>query len=362
MKKQALILDPTISRYDRSIADNLEDLRVTFGESYEIVFNFLQFLNNNLRFNMFGYSSFTLKEFAKERNIRYQKLSERHPDIRNGLVKAPEISGYKFESYFDYSLFLMYSKKIMFSRDYSYRDAGKTIHLSSLSLLSDIKLNFDWTNGTLKFYDVKASLDLIEGNYIRYYTLDADAERALGKGKNSLKAKEMLWWLCRTRHIIAAENSTSGIYAIDLMAKYVNINTKTAKAKKQAVGRLLNRIKERTNFPFDFSFSNSPTENGKNIKYYVILNFYNFDINGLSIEHRFMRILFETMMSLYQFYEKDRIKSFSEWLTDEKSNLDSKVKGVISSYEKTYNTALSSKEALMIIRQGILSKNSKAVE
>lgn len=348
------IVDPRISRYDRSIADNIGDLRTTFGASYEIVFNFLQFFNNNLRFNLFGYSKFTLKDFARERNIRYQTLSEKHPDIVSGRVKAPEINGYKFESFFDYSLYLMYSQKIMFSREYSYKDEGRTIHLTSLSLLSEIKMNFDWKNGNLKHYDIKASSDLLEGNFIRYYTLDAQAERALGKGKNSLKAKEMLWWLCRARHIMSSDNVFQGIYPIDTLAKYVDINVKTNKAKKQAVQRLLERIKTKTEFPFDFEFTNAPDEKSEKIKYYVVITFFEFDVKKLANEHRFYKILYDKLKGLYEFYAKDRM-TFSEWLTNNKESLQPKAEEVRKAYEHTYNQGLSLKDALSLINSGIIS-------
>src|SRR5690606_14222587 len=109
-----------LSRIDRSVADNLNDIRKSFGEDAGIVKDFIVFISKNLKKDLFGYSKFTLKDFCKESGRNRQDLAKKHPYfIANPKAIIPEYFGHEFISVFDYALFNMLQKNIIFAKLYT---------------------------------------------------------------------------------------------------------------------------------------------------------------------------------------------------------------------------------------------------
>lgn len=347
-----------LTRYDRSVADNIGDIENSFGDSHFLVHNFMTFINHKLKMDLFGYCRFTLKEFAKTTNIRHTTLSVKHPDIESGRIEAPQIRGFKFESVFDYALYQMYSQKLLFSKEYEYKDQNKVLHLSSISILKDIKLNFDWKSGELKEYEVRLSEDMLDGFMKRYYMIDQEAHKALAKGRFSYRSQLLLLYLCRSRHILNSQNKTSSIYAIDVVCRFVGIDVKTNKGKKQALIRLLERVKVQGGFKFEYSFSPAPGVKSK-IEYYLNLTFSMIDTASLRGDHIFYLKLLTSLKELFGYLNKNNREDFDlrfqDWLTNNHLDIEKKIDVLQRTYESVFSKKISDEECYTIIFKGFLS-------
>src|SRR5690606_20735479 len=122
-------LNFSLSRIDRSVADNLKDIDNSFDNDAKLVFDFILFMSKKLNQNLFGYTRFTIKEFSEFTGTNTADLCAIHPDIASGKVKPPIYEKHKFETVLEYGLYRMIKTNILFSKVYSYRDDGNIIKL-----------------------------------------------------------------------------------------------------------------------------------------------------------------------------------------------------------------------------------------
>lgn len=173
----------SLSRVDRSVADNLKDIDNSFEGDAQNVLDFIIFMSKKLNNNLFGYTKFTIKEYSEFTGISASNLCAIHPDIANGRVKVPVHEGHKFESVLDYTLYRMLRTNILFSKVHDYREDGKIIKLENFPILKDIYLQSGPQLGTKKVYEVRLSDVIIEGFVKRYYTLILPDFLPLAKAK-----------------------------------------------------------------------------------------------------------------------------------------------------------------------------------
>lgn len=349
-----------IGRVDRAVADNTAAIKESFGEQALLVQDFIIFIMKNLKENLFGFTEFTLAEFCAATGNTRQQLSIVDPIFKPGSkLKPPVKSGVTFSTVFDYALYSMMQKNIILSNKYTTKKGEQTIHLESIGIISDINIILGAAGK--KRYQVKISPDIIEGFVSRYYTMDPNAYRLLGKGKKSDMRKTFLIFLCKVRHILFSNAVTEKIYALDVLAAEAGIQAKQTYHTKQSLTRILDKIKE-TGFPFDYEFV-SIKKNAA--QYHVKLVFEKVFPDTISKEHLFFYSLMDDL-SLYfkatygdkNFKDKE---PFQRWLTNAEYNVDVKLQILKKLYNKFFSTPLTDVEAMAIITNGFLDDSDESI-
>lgn len=350
-----------LGRIDRAVADNTTAIKESFGDQALLVQDFIIFIMKNLKYNLFGFTEFTLAEFCAATGNTRQQLSIVDP-IFNQLgskVKAPVKSGIVFSTVFDYALYSMMQKNIILSNKYTTRKGEQTVHLESIGIISDINIVLGAAGK--KRYQVKISPDLLEGFVSRYYTLDPNAYRLLGKGKKSIMRKTFLIFLCKVRHILFSTANTEAIYPIDILAAEAGIQAKETYHTKRSITRILDKIKE-TGFPFTYEYVSVKKNTAQ---YHVKLIFDKVYPDTITKEHRF----FYAIMDEYSLYFKSTYgdrnfkdkEPFQRWLTNAEYNPEVKVQILKKLYKKFFDQNLNDAEALNIITKGFLDDNDENV-
>ena len=384
----------SLSRVDRSVADNLKDIDNSFEGDAQNVLDFIIFMSKKLNNNLFGYTKFTIKEYSEFTGISASNLCAIHPDIANGRVKVPVHEGHKFESVLDYTLYRMLRTNILFSKVHDYREDGKIIKLENFPILKDIYLQSGPQLGTKKVYEVRLSDVIIEGFVKRYYTLDTTRLPAIGKGKGGHSRKKIYIWLNKVFHIYSSQQGKVEIplYSVDHLAdiagvRYKKDNDKNGdqvekepKHKKEAVSNILKSIHKNINsdkklhFSFEYKFVSGRVDN-KHVEDYLIKfdftsNMHPEIVQKMQVDHKLklsllkdLRLLFDSLypqerLSKITAFEKET-DAFQRWLNSTDADLQRKVEVLKSVYYKAneWNKAkqLKDGEAIRMIHDGFLS-------
>lgn len=339
-----------LSRIDRAIADNIPDISVNFKENAGIVQDFIVFILYQMQVDLFGYATFKLAEFCKATGRTRVSLS--YVSDRFKEEKDITLAGYKFQTVFDFALLEMMRKNLIFENAYTTKEGDKEIQLESIRIISDLKITYDPHNRKAKVYQVHISPELLNGFVKRYYTLDVNAYKIMGKGRNGDERKSFMIYLARLRHILWSKKMLSTTLALDQLVKEAGINSKEPKHKKLAIKRLLTAVQEKTDFDVEFEFIN-----GKSVfQYYVKLTF-PYTPHPIKAEHVFYADL---ITSLKTFYQKSfgSLDGFQGWLNDDTADLDVKVYHLKRCFYRISSKELSDPEALNMIKLGLdFSKN-----
>lgn len=384
-----------LSRIDRSVADNLKDIDNSFGVDGQLVFDFIMFMSKQLNNNLFGYTRFSLKDFANFVGINPNTLSAIHPDIESGREKAPFHNGVTFSSYFDFVLYKMLQRNIIFSYPYTYKEPVgnkvEIVKLQNFPILKDILIYH--SNGKKKYYEVRLSDVIIEGIVKRYYTLDVSKLPIIGKGKGGHAKKKLYVFLNKMFHIyLTVGNSTQLTYSVDTLADIAGVRysktfnesghqkEKLPKHKKEQVTRILTSLKEHTDcdkihFSFSFTFIKSDNYRNEQEDYFVRFDFVsNVDNQGfskkLTNDHILKLKVIQNLRELFEYkYPEETLKRltslkdekdpFQRWLNNENIDLNLKIDIFRSAFKKVYfqekNNELGDQEILDVIRNGFLS-------
>ena len=149
MDKSALFTQ--LGRLDRAIAANLDDIRSSFDVDASLVLDFIVFISQRMKTDLFGYTRFTLKDFCEATGRRRQELAIKHPILLDGKKKVPEIQGLRFESVFDYTLIRMMHHNLVFTNVFQDKCGDKTVHMEAIRILSDVKMNFGRKSTEVKY-------------------------------------------------------------------------------------------------------------------------------------------------------------------------------------------------------------------
>ncbi len=349
-------MDPSVLvRIDRAIADNLRDIERSFGSQSGIVQDFIIFISAKLKTDLFGYTRFTLQEFCTATGRRRQELAVIHSDFLSGVKKAPIIEGYAFNTVMDFALYCMLEKNIIFSSRYEVKGNGQVIQMHNFPILKDLKLNFDRKSKEQKVYDVRLSDELLNGFLYRYYTVNAESYKLVGKGRGGEGRKRLLLYLSKLNHVLLSVN-TSGNTSIplDRLCYLANINDPKPYHKKQNLSRVLDFIQKDGKFPFKYDYLHSEGKEG----YMVNLRFPERSNKQLLLkEHNFYCRLLE---GLYTVFNKQVIKEqlitdkdpFQCWLAN--ANLDTALKAqiLVNAYYAAFHKNISPALAANLIRSG----------
>jgi hypothetical protein len=354
-----------LSRIDRSVADNLNDIRKSFGEDAGIVKDFIVFISKNLKKDLFGYSKFTLKDFCKESGRNRQDLAKKHPYfIANPKAIIPEYFGHEFISVFDYALFNMLQKNIIFAKSYTINTKNEVIQLKNFPILKDIKLNRDRQSNTIKIYEIRISDEWLDGFISRYYTIETNGYPKIGKGRGGDGRKSLYIILQRTRHQLLSQNETTARFSVDYLADLAELAVEQNRFRKKSLKRILDFFQEKGDFPFSYMFVKGDPSKPYQEEYWVELDFSSsVSINSLREkrgDHLFFNSLMTDLRNMFNIKHskvaiKDERDVFQRWLTNADADTEVKIEILISAYYKAYNQQITKIQAKQYIRDGFFN-------
>lgn len=128
----------------------------------------------------------------------------------------------------DYALYSMLERNIVFSSRYEIKGNGDLIHMYNFPILKDLKLNFSRKINEEKIYDVRLSDQLLTGVLYRYYTVNAESYRLVGKGRGGNSRKKLLIYLSKLNHVLVSTNSTEKtVIPLDRLCQFADLGTKS---------------------------------------------------------------------------------------------------------------------------------------
>lgn len=347
----------TNSRIDRAVADNIKDIQRSFGSQAGIVQDFIVFISRRLKTDLFGYTRFTIQDFCRYTGRRRQELAMIHPDFASGKLLPPQIQGFAFQTVLDYALYSMMERNIIFSTTYQYKLKDAVIQLHSFPILKDLKLNFSRMDNAQKVYDIRVSDELLNGFLSRYYTLNAECYKQVGKGRGGDSRKKLLLYLSKLSHAVSSSGLPDTLVPVDRLCEFADISDTRPSHKKQNLIRMLNAILATGHFRFSFEFVHQPA-------YMVRLVFMPvFSGRVLQVEHLFyfrlltnLRALFDSLQMPYKgkgiaFANFDE-DPFQAWLVSRELNVPEKAQILAQAYYLALNVSLSTAEAAAMVRSG----------
>lgn len=325
-------MDSNIIRIDRAIADNILDIEKSFGKQAGIVQDFIIFISWKLKIDPFRFTRFTIKEFCEAVGRRREELAVIHSDFLDAKKSPPEIAGQIFNTVMDYAMYSMMQQKIMFSTDYEVKGNGKIFKILSYSILKDVKLNTNRKSKEEKIYEVQMSDELLNGFLYRYYTVNLNTYRLVGKGRGGDARKRVLIYLSKINHVLFSMNTTNETtMPVDRLCRLAGIKDKLPSHRKQNLTRLLTVIQNKGKFPFQFDYKDKYGEEAYHL--HMKLQALTDKLN-LQKEHSMYLRLLEGLKGAFDNRQDksrclDEKDSFQYWLTQ--SHLDNSIKAEVLS-------------------------------
>lgn len=343
-----------LARIDQSIAANLSDIRISFEDYAGLALDFIIFISKRIKFDLFGYTSFTLQEFCEATGRNRGDLAQKLPEEYLKKKKPYEIEGYKFETVFEHLLIHLVRTNLLFSNVYTTKEKDKVIKIESIRILYDVKLNFNRRSNEIKRYEVRLSPELLEGFIKRYYTIDADAYKLAGKGRGREGRQAVVIYLSILRHILFSQNKTSTIISLGVILNYLNTENKKPFHKKEMVNNVLRIIRDKANFPFEYKFVSA----NNTYKYCIELSFMPvYSKATLHKEHNFYYALLDDLRFLYNVKYKNLIhkdkEPFQAWLTTKQCDITEKVQILKKVYSKCFSINLTDNQAMNLYLKGL---------
>jgi hypothetical protein len=351
-----------LGRLDRAIAENLSDIRSSFDDNAGLVLDFIVFISQRMKSDLFGYTRFTINEFCKATGRRRQELAIKHPLFIDGKKKPPEIDGFKFETVFDYTLIVMMQRNLIFRNVYEDKDQARVIRMESIRVLSDVRLNFQRKSNEVKIYDIRLSPEIVDGFIRRYYTIDTNAYKLAGKGKGRESRQSLVIYLSVLRHMLLSQGLNSTTIPLDVLANQAGINPgKETFHRKESITNILRSLKSKAGFPFEFRYVRKVSEH----RFYVELTFIEaYPKNMLIREHNFYYSLLYDLKEHFGYKygqapnndsNKVRQEPFQTWLIAP-ADINEKIGILKRTYNRIFNVELTDAEAYDIYKNGFSRK------
>lgn len=349
-----------LSRIDRAVADNIKDIQRSFGAQAGLVQDFIVFISRRLKTDLFGYTRFTMKEFCKQTGRNRQDLAILYPDFVSGRFKAPVIEGFSFQTVFDYALYSMMERNIIFSSRYELKEKDAVIQMHSFPILKDLRLNFSRGIKEQKVYEVRLSDDLLQGFLSRYYTVNTESYKLVGKGRGGDSRKKLLLYLSKLSHVVQTSGHTSTAVPLDRLCEFADITDARPSHKKQNLSRIFNYLKDIGKFGFRYEFT---SRNG----YMVTLVFEpSLSRRNLQNDHNFyfrlfssLRIVFDTRKpQVASFTFNTEVDPFQAWVADAALDIQLKAQVLAQAYYAAMGIEVTIPHAVAMIRSGELLRSS----
>ena len=344
-----------LGRLDRAIAENLSDIRVSFDDYAGLALDFIVFISQRIKFDLFGYTRFTLQEFCqatgRHRGDLAQKLPDDYLKLRKPYIHV--IEGYRFETVFEHLLIQLMKTNLLFNNVYTTRENDREIKIESIRIIHDVKLNFDRKSNELKRYEVRLSPELLDGFIKRYYTIDTEAYKLAGKGRGRERRQAIVVYLSVLRHIMLSKENNVTIIPISAIVGYLNVENQKTFHQKEAVDAVLKSIRDKAKFPFEYRF----VSGNKGYQYHVELTFLPvYSKSSFIKEHNFYFSLLDDLRlfynSRYKGLQHNDKEPFQAWLTTKGADSKDKVTILKKAYTKHFRINLSDSQAINLYMRG----------
>jgi hypothetical protein len=340
----------TLSRIDRAVADNIKDIERSFGGQAGIVQDFIVFISRRLKTDLFGYTRFTLQEFCIGTGRRRQELALIHPDFASGKVLPPMIQGYAFNTVMDYALYSMMERNIIFSARYEVTDKESVIQMHNFPILKDLRLNFSRRDKEQKVYEIRLSDELLQGFLSRYYTLDAESYRRVGKGRGGDSRKKLLLYLSKICHVLTSTGQTETTLPVDRLCQFADITDLKPSHKKQALSRMLSLICVVGHFPLDYEFVSGSG--------YMVRLLFRSPLTKriFQTEHNFYLRLMSGLQTIHNGKSAAQLiideDPFQAWLVAAHLDIEAKAQVLAQTYYICLNLTITQAYAILLIQSG----------
>lgn len=345
-----------LSRIDRAVADNIKDIQRSFGPQAGLVQDFIVFISRRLKTDLFGFTRFTIADFCKQTGRNRQDLALIYPDFASGRSKPPLIEGFAFQTVFDYALYSMMERNIIFSSRYEVRDRDTVLAMHNFPILKDLRLNFSRSAKEQKVYEVRLSDELLSGFLSRYYTVNTESYKLVGKGRGGDSRKKLLLYLSKLSHILQTSGQLETIVPLDRLCEFADIIDLRPSHKKQNLSRIFNHIIDTGKFGFKYSFT---SRNG----YMVTLLFEpTLSRRLLQNEHNLYFRLFSGLRAVFDSRKTSSVSAdfdkdpFQSWLVDPALDIEVKAQILAQAYYAAMAIELSIPHAISLVRSGTLFK------
>lgn len=351
-----------LGRIDRAIAENLPDLRSSFGDYSGLALDFIVFISQRIKIDLFGYTRFTLQDFCeatgRERATLARKLPEKYLEIHKPHIQ----DGYTFDTVFENLLVQLMKTNLLFNNVYTTNEGNREVHMTSIQILMDVKLNYDRTSNELKQFEVRLGPQLLDGFIKRYYTVDTNAYKLAGKvprGKENRQA--VVVYLSVLRHVLLSQNKNVTTKPLQVISHaYLDGKGKEPFRQKEMVNRVLTSIRDKAKFPYDFKFVSGK----KGYEYLIEFTFHPvYSKASLLREHNFYYELMEALRLKYATkYPEDKLKSgtdnnkdpFQDWLVAGEVDFLQKIELIRRVYTKHFDIKLSIEQAMNLYLKGFI--------
>ncbi len=217
--------------------------------------------------------------------------------------------------------------------------------------MKDVKLNLERKKTEVKIYEVRVSDDILNGFIKRYYSLNTFSYRLVGKGRGGDNRKKLLIFLSRTRHILFSKGQYQAIFPCDVLFDVAGIESERNFHKKLSLTRLLDHIKNKGQFPFEYEF----VRNKSAYQYYINISFPGEDPLNMKRDHFFYYTLINDLANTYKYLKNTKsapneIDPFQAWFVDNTQHIHLKASALIKAYEKYYMKKLTEAEAVQMIK------------
>lgn len=343
-----------ISRIDRAVADNIKDIQRSFGTQSGLVQDFIVFISRQLKTDLFGYTRFTVQEFCKHTGRNRQDLVMIHPDFALGKKQAPVIQGYNFQTVIEYALYTMMERNIIFSAKYEVKDNGQVIQMQNFPILKDLKLNFNRRSNEQKVYEIRLSDELLNGFLSRYYTVNTDCYKLVGKGRGGDSRKKLLLYLSKLSHVMQSSDAINEmIVPLNRLCEFADIIDEKPSHRKQNLIRTMNYIRDTGKFSFSYEF----IAGTNNHEYMVKLIFFPvISKRKLLMEHTFYYRLIVGLKEVFNHKSNhDEIMDddpFQLWVADRYLDNALKARVLSQAYYMALNINISQGQAMSLIISG----------
>jgi|GEM_PF-4787186 len=321
-------------RVDRSIVQQINDIHTNFGEDSQLVLSILLFFQKVLKANFFFRIDFTIEEFCRKTGYNKFSLCREHPIFKNDKTPIPKLAnGHEIKSIFDYTLYIMYQRSIVFPTGFTYTVKKQRNKMEKLEIMKTLEITTNTTKKNQKQYHVTLSEEIYNGFLSRYYIMNYETFKQLGKGKGGF-GRQQLYMLIQVevnKQISMKENYQQPIIPVDNLIKYVSSQAKEPKHKKEAVKKTLDSIIKIDPF---YSYKFIPMSKNSLRDYGVaIIPTFTLPYEKLLKEHEFTIEIFERLRNYYMDYyikehdNSNEVEDFYGWLINK--NLNSRDKALI---------------------------------
>ncbi|MEO6508429.1 MAG: hypothetical protein ABIO02_00595 [Patescibacteria group bacterium] len=355
MENQSLVVSdtPFISRIDRSIADNLDAIKKSYGADADIVKDIIIFISRNLKRDLFGFSTFTMADFSKVSGRRRQELTSKHSYLLAPGTEPVEYSGHQFVSVFDYVLYQMQLRNIIFSKNYKHTDQGKTLDMVGIQVIKQVKITTDKSNANRKIYQIRLSDEFLDGFINRYYTLEVNGYPKVGKGRGGDGRKSLYLFLYKAMHLNLSQHNNKSWFTVDYLCKICDVNFAEPKERKRVITKYLDLLIEKGGLRITYEFVQKQGNEFASIRgYWIKVNFAPIDTIQLQEskgEHHFYHKLLNGLKDFFKSvhgkgnydFGEEEADPFQRWLTNSLVDRDNKIDIFIKCYRIAYQKNIS---------------------